>query len=185
MKTGETSERPYNNFYYMTEARPEENLAKAGLADQTGLLDVDPYTLQHKKFSNIYGFGDVANLPTTKTFWGGFNQLHVVRHNVERQFNGLTPNAKYDGLSEADLLIDADKVVKLSHYYGEKPNDSLSTGFMASLRYKLAKSGTKGYEKLLSFKNWGPPYYKFKKSFEGATDAPKTATELHPEKKQA
>ncbi len=146
---------------------------------------MDPCTLQHKKYSNIFGFGDVANLPTSKTFWAGFNQLHVVRHNVERAFNGLTPNAKYDGFSEADILIDMDKAVKLSHYYGEKPNDSLSTGFMASIRYKLAKKGTKGFEKLLSFKSWGPPYHKFKKTFEGATEVPKIATELHPEKKIA
>lgn len=185
LKTGETQERPYNSFYYMNEARPDEIISKAGLADQSGQLDVDPYTLQHKKYSNIFGLGDINNVPTTKTFWGGFNQMHVVRHNLERQLNGLSPNAKYDGLSEADLHIDNGKVVKLSHLYGGKPNDSLSTGFMASLKYKLAKMHIKDYAKLLAFKNWGPPYYKWKKTFSGAGDAPKSAVELHPEKKQA
>lgn len=82
LKTGETQERPYHNFYSLVEAKTDEILSKAGLADQSGLLDVDAATLRHKKYSNIYGLGDVNNTQTTKTFWAGFNQLHVVRHNV-------------------------------------------------------------------------------------------------------
>jgi len=82
IKTGETQDRPYGNFYYFSQARPEDIIAKAGLGDSNGLLDVDPYTLQHKKYSNIYGLGDVINTSTTKTFWAGFNQLHVVRNNL-------------------------------------------------------------------------------------------------------
>lgn len=155
-------------------------MSSAGLADQSGYLDVDPNTLQHKKYSNIFGLGDVINAPTTKTFWGGFNQLHVVRHNVERNLNGLSPNAKYDGISEAEMHVGMDKMVKLSHFYGGKPNDSLDTGFLSSLRYKWSKMHMKDVGKLLAFKSWGPPYHKFKKTFSGAGDAPKSAVELHP-----
>lgn len=184
-KNGETVEKPYNSFYSLLEAKSDPILSDAGLAADNGLLDVDHFTLQHRNYSNIFGFGDVANLPTTKTFWAGFNQLHVVRHNVERHLNGLSANAKYDGISEATMHVDLEKVVKLSHTYGGTPNDSLDTSFMASLRYKLAAKGKKDVMNLLKFKSWGPPYYKFKKTFSGATDAPKAATQLHPEKKTA
>lgn len=81
----------------MIPAITDKVLSDAGLADSNGLLDVDPYTLQHKKYDNIFGLGDVVNVPTTKTFYAGLNQLHVVRHNLERRINGLEPNAKYDG----------------------------------------------------------------------------------------
>lgn len=185
VKTGETVERPYNSFYSLLEAKPDPILAEAGLAGQDGLVDVDHYTLQHKKFQNVFSFGDVASLPTTKTFAAGFNQLHVVRHNLERQLNGLSANAKYDGLSEAQMHVDLEKIVTLSHYYGGKPNDSLDTSFMASLRYKWAAKNKKGVMDLLKFKSWGAPYYKFKKTFDGAGEAPKTAIDLHPEKKSA
>lgn len=184
-RNGETVERPYNSFYSLLEAKPDQILSDAGLSAGNGLLDVDIETLQHKNFSNIFGFGDVANLPTTKTFWAGFNQLHVVRNNIERQLNGLSANAKYDGLSEADMHVGLEKIVKLSHFYGGKPNDSLDTSFMASLRYKLAKKGKKDVMNLLKFKSWGPPYYKWKKTFAGAGETAKAATELHPEKKTA
>lgn len=56
----------------MFPCKPHENLVQAGLTAENGLLDVNINTLQHKKYKNIFGLGDVANLPTTKTFWGGF-----------------------------------------------------------------------------------------------------------------
>ena len=38
----------------------------------------------------------------------------------------------------------------------------------SSLRYKLySMTGKHNAENIFKFKNWGPPYYKFKKSFEG------------------
>ena len=88
IQTGERQERQFGNLYSLLEKKADPILADAGLAANNGLLDVDPYTLQHNKYSNIYGFGDVANLPTTKTFYAGFNQLHVIRHNLEQVING-------------------------------------------------------------------------------------------------
>ena len=46
-------------------------LSQAGLADSTGLLNVNPRNLQHVKYDNVFGLGDVTNVPTTKTFFGG------------------------------------------------------------------------------------------------------------------
>jgi len=65
-------------------------LVDAGLASEesNNLLDVDIQTLKHKKYDNIFGLGDCANLPTTKGFWGGFYQVHVVRNNLERSLKG-------------------------------------------------------------------------------------------------
>lgn len=115
--TGVKVERPYNNFYSLLPAQPDPILAKAGLADAQGLLDVDQHTLQHLRYDNIFGFGDVVNVPTTKTFQAGFNQLHVVRHNVERRLNGLDPNARYDGYSEALLHVGYNEITKVAHAY--------------------------------------------------------------------
>ena len=41
--------------------------SKVPITDNTGYLDVDKYTLQHVKYPNIFGLGDCANLPTSKT----------------------------------------------------------------------------------------------------------------------
>lgn len=153
------------------------------MAANNGLLDVDPYTLQHKKHSNIFGLGDVNNLATTKTFYGGFNQLSVVRHNVERHLNGLTANARYDGFTKADIQLGIHEIATLSHLYNGVAQDSLSDGFMAGLRYRLASFNKKGVMNLLKFKNWGPPYYKFKKTFNDPAPTAAPAQNLHPDKK--
>lgn len=84
MKTGEVTTAPYGAIYALPPTRPHTNLMEAGLAHKgsNNMLDIDPETLQHKKYKNIFGLGDVANLPTSKTFWAGFHQVHVLRDNV-------------------------------------------------------------------------------------------------------
>lgn len=37
------------------------------LADSTGFLNVDKFTLQHVKYPNVFGVGDCINAPTSKT----------------------------------------------------------------------------------------------------------------------
>lgn len=93
------------------------NLTEAGLADSTGFLDVDPYTLQHKTYDNIFGLGDVNNVPTSKTFYGGLAQVAVLRNNIERKLNGLAFNAKYDGYASAHLYLGPGSIANIEHKY--------------------------------------------------------------------
>ena len=37
------------------------------LAVETGWVSVNPKTMQHTKYANIFSMGDVSNLPTSKT----------------------------------------------------------------------------------------------------------------------
>ena len=161
-------------------------LSEAGLADSTGLLNVNPRNLQHVKYDNIFGLGDVTNVPTTKTFWGGLSQVHVLRNNLEKKLNGLPMNAEYNGHSEAPLYLDQNQVTWVSHLYNgvEESFDTSST--TASWKYKLhSKFGKSAVAEVLKFKNWGPPFYKWKKTFEGGASTPAAAANLHPEKKTA
>lgn len=161
-------------------------LAEAGLADSTGFLDVNPETLQHNKYNNIFGVGDVLNVPTTKSFYGGLAQVAVVRHNVERRLNGLSLNAKYDGYSKVDLNTSNSSIAKVEHKYGGQEISFSTDGLSSSLRFSLyGMTGKHNAENIYKFKNWGPPYYKFKKTFDGAASTPAPASELTPEKKTA
>jgi len=90
VKTGETSTRDYHNLHACLPCKPHQELIDAGLTDPTygNLLDVDRETLKHKKYDNIFGVGDVCNVPTTKSFWAGFYQIAVVRNNLARSLKG-------------------------------------------------------------------------------------------------
>ncbi len=71
MKTGVLTTKPYGAIYALPPTVHHQNLVDAGLASKESnfLLDIDHETLQHKKYKNIFGLGDVCNLPTSKTFW--------------------------------------------------------------------------------------------------------------------
>lgn len=144
-------------------------LSEAGLADKTGLLNVNPRTLQHAKYDNIFGLGDVTNVPTTKTFYSGVAQVHVLRNNIERKLNGLSLNAEYDGHTEAPLFVDQDKIAWVSHLYDGVEQSFDTSSFSTSLRYKIHQKSL--VPNILKKKSWGPPYYYLKKTFEGAKSA--------------
>lgn len=107
------------------------------MADSTGYLDVDPNTLQHKKYSNIFGLGDVTNVPTTKSFYGGLNQVSVLRHNIERKLNGLSLNAKYDGYSKTILYTSPSSIANIEHKYGGEEVSFSTDSFSSSIRHTL------------------------------------------------
>ena len=182
-KTGELVEKFYSNFYSLIPVKPYGLVAESGLGDSQGYLDVNKDTLQHKKYDNIFGLGDCHNAPTTKTFYGGVAQISILRHNIERRLNGLSANANYDGFAEAPLLLNNGNVCWVSHLYNGVENSFDTNPISTALRYKkYTMLDKKDLESFYKFKNWGPPYYKFKKSFgdtgSGNKDVSKSG--LHP-----
>lgn len=175
-KSGQLVERPYGHFYSLMPTTTHSVLSDAGLADPTGYLNVDPATLQHKSYDNIFGLGDVNNVPTTKSFYGGLSQVAVLRHNIERKLNGLSLNAKYDGYAKTALYTSPHSLANVEHKYGGEEVSFSTDGFSSSVRHKLySMTGKHSHENILKFKNWGPPNYKFKKSFSGEQAAPEPA----------
>ena len=100
-------------------------------------MDVNPETLQHKKYENIFGIGDVTNVPTTKSFYGGLAQVAVVRNNVERRLNGLSLNAKYDGYTKLSLYTSPSSLANIEHKYGGEEVAFSTDGLGSSLRHTL------------------------------------------------
>lgn len=172
MKTGETSQKDYNHLYTILPCKPQQELIDAGLAgpNSGNLLDVDRETLRHNKYDNIFGLGDVCNLPTTKGFWAGFYQIHVVRNNLYRSMKGQTLNGLYDGYSQHALLTGQKDITYVKHFYDNKEASGhlphRNGGPISGMRYSYWKgSQKKMFQKYYLKKNWGPPYYKFKKTF--------------------
>jgi len=50
-----------------------KHIFNSPLAAANGFVDVNPKTLQHNKWDNIFAVGDCANLPTAKTAAGVFS----------------------------------------------------------------------------------------------------------------
>ncbi len=90
------------------------------LADAAGWLDVDQQTLQHKKFPNIWGLGDVTNTPNAKTMAAVRKQVPVVAQNICEVLPGKPPSVAYDGYGSCPLTVERGKVVLAEFGYGGK-----------------------------------------------------------------
>ena len=185
VRTGEKSVKDYNNLYVIPPTKPHQSLVDAGLVSQesNNLLDVDKETLRHKKYKNIFGLGEVNNLPTTLGFWNGFYQLHVVKHNLQRSLNGQVLNAAFDGRTKVPLLLNENSITFVQHYYDQKADRfnlvDKEGGVIAKMRYlNWTKKQKKDFAGLYLGKNYGPPYYGFPKSFSDSGKGGKVSEEI-------
>ena len=65
------------------------------LADAAGWVDVDPASLRHKTYANVFGLGDVTNTSNAKTAAAARKQAPVVANTLLvalGQLQGLTPH---------------------------------------------------------------------------------------------
>lgn len=88
-----------------------------GKGSAKGWLEVDRYTLQHRRYPNIFGIGDVCGIPMGKT--GGSARHHgpVVEANMIAVMQGKEPKAKFDGYTVCPLKVQYGKIVMAEFNY--------------------------------------------------------------------
>lgn len=95
------------------------------LADDAGWLAVQPDTLRHVKYENIFGVGDVINAPNAKTAAAVRKQVPVVADNLMAMVAGKSLVAAYNGYGACPLTVEKGKVVLAEFGYGGKLLPSL------------------------------------------------------------
>lgn len=76
-----------------------------------GWVDVDAYTLQHRRYPNIFGLGDASSAPTSKTAAAVRRQAPVVVKNL-LSLMGLKPLlSQYDGYTCCPLITGYNRVI--------------------------------------------------------------------------
>lgn len=78
-------------------------IKRSPLANPSGWIDVHNGTLQHKKYPNIFGLGDAASTPNTKTAAAVRKQVPVVVSNILNIINGLPPVEGYTGYGSCPI----------------------------------------------------------------------------------
>ena len=90
------------------------------LADASGWIDVDPATLRHKTFENVYGLGDATNTPNAKTAAAARKQAPVVAENLLHALGKGGSTVVYDGYGSCPLTVEKGKIVLAEFAYGGK-----------------------------------------------------------------
>ncbi|ASW01608.1 bifunctional protein tyrosine phosphatase family protein/NAD(P)/FAD-dependent oxidoreductase [Paraburkholderia aromaticivorans] len=116
----ERFETEFDMIHVVPPQKAPDFIAASPLADAAGWLDVDPTTLRHKRFDNVYGLGDVTNTPNAKTAAAARKQAPVVAHNVLAALGAMPGIAKYDGYGSCPLTVERGKIVLAEFLYGGK-----------------------------------------------------------------
>ena len=104
------------------------------LVNEAKWLDVNHNTLQHNKYSNIFGLGDVAALPTAKTGAAIRKQVPVVVDNLMNLMESQKIDSKsYNGYSSCPLVTEYGKMVLAEFNYQNKftPDPKLKRMFIS------------------------------------------------------
>ncbi|MBS4190303.1 NAD(P)/FAD-dependent oxidoreductase [Bacillus sp. FJAT-49705] len=99
-------------------------IASSPIANATGWVDVDPHTLQHNTYKNIFSAGDSASLPTSKTGAAIRKQAPVAAENLLSVMNGSTMKAKYNGYTSCPLVTGVNKLVMAEFEYDNVPQET-------------------------------------------------------------
>ncbi|WP_374654201.1 TIGR01244 family sulfur transferase [Dongia sp.] len=95
-------------------------IRQSPLADGAGWVDVDPETLRHKSYGNIFALGDAGSMPNAKTAAAVRKQAPIVAENIIAILDGRNPRAVYDGYGSCPLTVERGKVVMAEFGYGGK-----------------------------------------------------------------
>jgi len=113
-------QREFDLLHVVPPQRAPDFVRVSPLADAAGWVDVDPSTLRHKAFGNIFALGDVANTANAKTAAAARKQAPVVAHNVMVSRGAAQGDAKYDGYGSCPLTVERGKIVLAEFTYGGK-----------------------------------------------------------------
>ncbi len=99
-------------------------IKKSPLANAAGWIDVNPRSLQHNQYSNIFGLGDAAATTNAKTAAAVRKQVPVVVDNILSLQNSAALREGYDGYGSCPLTTSLDKVMLAEFSYDGKVTPS-------------------------------------------------------------
>lgn len=112
----------YDFIHITPPMSPVDSLKDSNLLDNMGWLEVDQYSLQHKRYKNIFGIGDVCGIPMGKT--GGSARHHgpVLVENLISVMKNENLKAKFDGYTVCPLKTQYGKIIMAEfNYKGPAP----------------------------------------------------------------
>jgi hypothetical protein len=161
--TNEIIEKDFNTGCINPTSKPNSLIADSGLADAGGMMDVNKYTLQHKKFENVFSFGDAVGFETTRTQSAAYAQNPIIKNNLLRFMDGKECNAVYDGYSYQSMWLGCSYATNFSHMHDFEPATLNHTvphyGIFSRLYFTYMLDAVKNQDKgYTSFKkDQGPP----------------------------
>ncbi|PQO24489.1 TIGR01244 family phosphatase [Rhodobacteraceae bacterium WD3A24] len=111
-------EKPFEMLHVTPPQTGLDFIKASPLADEAGWVAVDPDTLQHVRYPNVWGIGDGCSAPNAKTAAAVRKQAPVAAVNLLAHLDGKAPVARYDGYGSCPLTVERGKIVLAEFGYG-------------------------------------------------------------------
>jgi sulfide:quinone oxidoreductase len=153
---------PFDMLHLAPPQRAPEFVRESALANPDGWLDVDIHTLQHKKFANVFGLGDVAALPTAKTGAAIRKQVPIMSEHLLSLINNTPKStASYNGYSSCPLVTGYGKMALAEFDYDNNFTPD------PKLKQMLVFDSEKEHWRLWMFKKYLLPYLYWNRMLKG------------------
>ncbi|RIA47167.1 sulfide:quinone oxidoreductase [Hephaestia caeni] len=117
---GDVIERPFDILHAVPPQVAPDFVRSSPIADDSGFVAVDPATLRHPTWPNLFALGDVIAASNAKTAAAARKQAPVVAVNVLAALDGKAPAAAYDGYGSCPLTVERGRIVLAEFGYGGK-----------------------------------------------------------------
>jgi sulfide:quinone oxidoreductase len=149
---GERVERPYDFIHVVPPMRAPDAVRNSDLAWKEGnfaaggWLEVDKGTLQHRRYPNVFGIGDINGTPRGKTAATVKKSAPLVAHNLVEVIAGRAPDQQFDGYTSCPMITREGSAMLIEFDYEGRltPSlpmiDPLQDSYMAWLmKYRMLK----------------------------------------------
>jgi len=149
---GERQEMPYDFLHVVPPMRAPDAVKGSDLAWKDGpfaaggWLEVDKATLQHRRYPNVFGIGDINGTPRGKTAATVKKSAPLVAHNLVQVIAGRQADATFDGYTSCPLITREGSAMLIEFDYEGRltPSlpmiDPLQDSFFAWLmKYRMLK----------------------------------------------
>lgn len=108
---GQTTELSYDFIHVVPPMRAPDAVKNSDLAWKEGpmaaggWLEVDKETLQHRRYKNVFGIGDINGTPRGKTAATVKKSAPIVAQHVVDAIAGRAPGEKFDGYTSCPLIV--------------------------------------------------------------------------------
>ncbi len=89
-----------------------------------GWMELDKDTMQHRRYKNVFGIGDIAGIPKGKTGGTARHQAAVIEDNLVAVMNSKKPEHKFDGYTVCPLKTQYGEILMAEFNYGKSPAPS-------------------------------------------------------------
>lgn len=114
---GIESRQDYDFIHVVPPMFAVDSVFNSPLANEKGWLDVDKYSLQHVRYPNIFGAGDINGTPKGKTAATIKLSAPIVVTNLIDVIQGNAPSQTFNGYTSCPLLIEEGKAMLVEFDY--------------------------------------------------------------------